>query len=184
MCIDYTNLNKAYPKDEYLLPCICQIINSTMSCELLSFLDVYSGYHQISLTINNEEKIVFITPFGIFYYTKMTFGLKSGGATYQECIHIILEPRIGRNVKAYIDDIVAKSKKHVDLLSDLKKIFDNLYKYKIMLNSKKCVFDVSSENCSPIWYRPGELMRTRRRWKPSNNYNHLVPEKKSRRCQI
>jgi hypothetical protein len=75
----------------------------------------------------------------------MTFGLKSGGATYQECIHIILEPRIGRNVKAYIDDIVVKSKKNVDLLSDLKKTFDNLYKYKMMLNSKKCVFDVSSE---------------------------------------
>jgi hypothetical protein len=56
MCIDYTSLDKACSKDEYPLPCICQIINSTSSRELLSFLDAYSGYHQISLVIDNEEK--------------------------------------------------------------------------------------------------------------------------------
>jgi hypothetical protein len=62
MCIDYTSLNKAYPKDEYPLPRIYQIVNSTTSCELLSFLYAYSSYHQISLTIDDEEKIAFITP--------------------------------------------------------------------------------------------------------------------------
>jgi hypothetical protein len=79
MCIDYTSLNKAYPKDEYPLPRICQIVDFTASCELLSLLDAYLGYHQISLTIDDEEKIAFITPFGIFCYTKMAFGLKNGG---------------------------------------------------------------------------------------------------------
>jgi hypothetical protein len=74
----------------------------------------------------------------------MAFGLKNGGATYQKCIHIILEPQIGRNVKAYIDDVVVKLKKRGDLLDDLKETFDNLHKYKMMLNSKKCVFSVSS----------------------------------------
>jgi hypothetical protein len=92
MCIDYTSLNKAYPKDEYPLPRICQIIYSTVSCELLSFLNAYLGYHKISLAIDDEEKIAFITPFGIFCYTKMAFGLKNGGTTYQKCIQIILEP--------------------------------------------------------------------------------------------
>jgi hypothetical protein len=82
MCIDYTSLNKACPKDEYPLSRICQIVDSTASCELLSFLDAYSGYHQISLAVDDEEKTTFITPFGIFCYTKMTFGLKNGGATY------------------------------------------------------------------------------------------------------
>jgi hypothetical protein len=91
MCIDYTNLNKACPKDEYPLPRICQIIDSATSYELLSFLDAYSGYYQIRLTIDNKEKIVFITPFGILCYTKMAFGLKNGGATYQKGIHIILK---------------------------------------------------------------------------------------------
>jgi hypothetical protein len=115
-----------------------------MTCELLLFLDVYSCYHQISLTTDDEEKILFITPFGIFCYTKMAFGLKNGGATYQKCVHIFLENQIGRNVEAYIDDIVVKSKKHGDLLDDLKETFNNLRKYKIMLNPKKCVFGVSS----------------------------------------
>jgi hypothetical protein len=88
--------------------------------------------------------MAFIIPFGIFYYTKMVFGLKNGGATYQKCIHIILEPQIGRNVEAYIDDVVVKLKKCGDLLDDLKETFDNLYKYKMMLDPKKCVFSVSS----------------------------------------
>jgi hypothetical protein len=74
----------------------------------------------------------------------MAFGLKNGGATYQKCIHIILEPQIGRNVEAYIDDVVVKSKKLGDLLDDLKENFDDLHKYKMMLNPKKCVFGVSS----------------------------------------
>jgi hypothetical protein len=82
MCIDYTSLNKACPKDEFPLPHICQIIDSTASCELLSFLDAYSSYHHISLALDDEEKTTFITPCGIFCYTKMAFELKNGGATY------------------------------------------------------------------------------------------------------
>jgi hypothetical protein len=56
MCIDYTSLNKPRPKDEYPLPRICQIVDSTISCELLSFLNDYSGYHQISIAIDDKEK--------------------------------------------------------------------------------------------------------------------------------
>jgi hypothetical protein len=77
MCIDCTSLNKVHPKDEYPLSCICQIIDSTTSCELLSFMDANSGYHQISLTMDDEEKTAFITSFRIFCYTKMAFGLKN-----------------------------------------------------------------------------------------------------------
>jgi hypothetical protein len=72
----------------------------------------------------------------------MTLGLKNGGATYQKCVHIILENQIERNVEAY-DDIVLKSKKHGDLLDDLKETFKNIRKYKMMLNSKKYLFGVS-----------------------------------------
>jgi hypothetical protein len=143
MCIDYTSLNKACPKDEYPPPRICQIMDFTTSCELLSFLDAYSGYHQISLAVDDKEKIVFITPFGIFCYTKLAFGLKYGGTTYQKCVHIVLESQIGKNVEAYIDGIVVKLKMQ-DLLDDLKETFDNLHKYKMMFNTKKCVFGVSS----------------------------------------
>jgi hypothetical protein len=145
MCIDYTSLNKGYLKDEYPLPHICQIVDSTTSCELLSFLDAYSGYHQISLVIDDEEKIAFITSFGGFCYTKMTFGLKNGGATYQKCVHTVLKSQIGRNFEAYIDDIVVKSEKSGDLLDDIKETFNNLRKSKMMLNHKKCVFSMSSD---------------------------------------
>jgi hypothetical protein len=112
------------------------------TCELLSFLDAYSGYHQISLATDDEEKTSFITPFRIFCYTKMAFGLKNrgGGATHPKYV----QNQIGRNVEACIDDIVVKLKNHWDLLDDLKEIFNNLRKYNMMLNRKKCVFDVSS----------------------------------------
>jgi hypothetical protein len=108
MCIDYTSLNKECPKDEYPLHRICQIVDSTDSCELLSFLYAYSWYHQISLAIDDEEKTAFIMPFRIFCYTKMAFELKNRGATYQKYVHIVLESQIGRNIEAYIDDIVLK----------------------------------------------------------------------------
>jgi hypothetical protein len=119
-------------------------VDSTASCELLSFLYAYSGYYQISLAVDDEEKTTFIMPFGIFCYTKIAFGLKNGGATYQKCVHTALKGQIGRNIKAYIDDIVVKSEKRGDLLDDLKETFDNLRKFKMMLNPKKCVFAVSS----------------------------------------
>jgi hypothetical protein len=144
MCIDYTSLNKVCPKDEYPLHHICQIMHSMVSCELLSFLDAYSGYHQTSLVIDDEGKTTFITSFGIFCYTKIEFRLKNGEATYQKCVHTVLEGRIGWNVEAYIDDIVVKSEKCGDLLDDLKETFDNLCKFKMMLNPKKCVFGMSS----------------------------------------
>jgi hypothetical protein len=73
----------------------------------------------------------------------MAFGLKNGGATYQKGIQIILETQIGRNVEAYIDDVVVKSKECRDLLDDLKETFGNLHKYKMMLNPKKYVLNVS-----------------------------------------
>jgi hypothetical protein len=74
----------------------------------------------------------------------MAFRLKNGGATYRKCIRTILEPQIGRNIKVYIDDVVVKLKRCGDLFDDLKETFDNLRKYKMMLNTKKYVFDVSS----------------------------------------
>jgi hypothetical protein len=82
MCIDYTDLNKHCPKDPSELPRIDQVVGSTAGCSILSFLDCYSGYHQINLAKEDEEKTAFITPFGAFCYTSMPFGIKNAGATY------------------------------------------------------------------------------------------------------
>jgi predicted DNA-binding protein (UPF0278 family) len=73
----------------------------------------------------------------------MAFGLKNGGDTYQKCVHIILEKQIERNIEAYIDNIVVKLKKRMDLLDNVKETFNNLHKYKMMFNPKKYMFSVS-----------------------------------------
>jgi hypothetical protein len=82
MCVDYTSLNKACPKVPFPLPRIDQIVDSTAGCELLCFLDTYSRYHQIKMEFD-QLATSFITPFGMFCYVTMPFGLQNEGATYQ-----------------------------------------------------------------------------------------------------
>jgi hypothetical protein len=140
MCIDYTSLNKACPKDPFALPRIDQVIDSTAGCDLLSFLDAYSGYHQIPLYQPDQIKTSFITPYGAYCYVTMPFGLKNAGATYQRTMQRCLQEQIGRNVHAYVDDVVVKTKQSSTLLDDLKETFANLRRYRIKLNPEKCTF--------------------------------------------
>ena len=109
VCVDYTNLNNACPKDSFLLPRIDQIVDFTARQEMLSFLDAFSGYHQIPMSSTDEEKTAFITPHGLYCYKVMPFGLKNAGATYQRLMTKIFKPLVGRIVEVYIDDIEVKS---------------------------------------------------------------------------
>jgi hypothetical protein len=111
VCIDYTSLNKHCPKDPFPLPRIDQIIDSTVGCARLSFLDTYSGYNQIKLKKEDEEKMAFITPYDIFCYEVMPFGLQNAGATYQMMMQNCLGSQIGRNIQVYIDDVVITTRK-------------------------------------------------------------------------
>ena len=86
MCVDYTGLNKACLKDHFPLPHIDQVVDSTLGCEILSFLDAYSGYHQIMMKESDQLATSFITPYGSYCYVTMPFGLKNAGATYQWCM--------------------------------------------------------------------------------------------------
>jgi hypothetical protein len=142
MCIDYTSLNKACPKDPFALPRIDQVIDCTAGCDLLSFLDAYSGYHQILLFQPDQIKTSFITPYGAYCYVTMPFGLKNTGATYQRTMQRCLQGQIGRNVHAYVDDVVVKTKQSDTLLDDLKETFANLRRYRMKLNLEKCTFGV------------------------------------------
>nr|CAE05822.1 OSJNBa0028M15.14 [Oryza sativa Japonica Group] len=144
MCVDFIDLNKACPKDHFPLPRIDQLVDSTAGCELLSFLDAYSGYHQISMAKEDEEKTAFITPFGVFCYIKMLFGLITAGNTFQRTVQGALNDQLGNNVEAYIDDIVVKTKTSDSLIDDLRETFDNLRRYCLMLNPEKCMFGVPS----------------------------------------
>jgi hypothetical protein len=91
MCIDYTSLNKACPKDSFALSHIDQVIDSTAGCDLLSFLDAYSGYHQIPLYQPDQIKTSFITPYRAYCYVTMPFGLKNARATYQRTMQRCLQ---------------------------------------------------------------------------------------------
>jgi hypothetical protein len=144
MCVDYTDLNKAYKNDPFGLPRTDQVVDSIAGCSLLSFLDCYSGYHHIPLKVEDQIKTSFITLFGTFCYTTMPFGLKSAGATYQRGIQWCLHSQIGRNAEAHVDDVVVKTRVEEGLISDLAETFDNLRKFKMKLNPEKCTFSVPS----------------------------------------
>ena len=109
MCVDYMGLNKACPKDPFPLPRIDQVVDSTSGCETLCFLDAYSGYQQIMMKESDQLVTSVITPFGLFCYATMMFGLKNKGATYQLCMLKCFGDLIEQTVEAYMDDIVVKS---------------------------------------------------------------------------
>jgi hypothetical protein len=89
-------------------------------------LDAYSGYNQIKLKKEDEKKTAFITPYGVFCYQVMSFGLKNAGATYQRMMQNCLGSQIGRNIQVYIDDVVIATREEESLISDLAETFDNL----------------------------------------------------------
>jgi hypothetical protein len=144
ICVDYIDLNKACRKDRFGLPRIDQVVDSTTGCSLLSFLDCYSRYDQIPLKEEDQIKTSFITSFGAFCYTNMPFRLKSTGATYQRGLQRCLHSQLGCNAKAYVDDVVIKTQEDEGCISGLVKTFNNLRKFKMMLNPEKCTFGVPS----------------------------------------
>jgi hypothetical protein len=108
---------------------IDQVIDSMAGCVVLSFLDCYLGYHQIALKEEDQIKIVFITPFGAYAYTTMSFGLKNAGATYQRAIQFCLADKLHHNIEAYMDDVVIKTRSHDKFIPDLEETFNSLRKF-------------------------------------------------------
>lgn len=142
MCIDFRDLNKACPKDHYLLPRIDQLVDSTAGCEMLSMMDASQGYHQIALSPADQSKVSFITSSGTYCYVVMPFGLKNAGATYQRLVDAMFEDQLGRNMEVYVDDILVKSTKAATHLRDLEETFRTLRRYGMKLNPGKCAFGV------------------------------------------
>ncbi|GKV33270.1 hypothetical protein SLEP1_g41798 [Rubroshorea leprosula] len=144
MCIDYTNLNNACPKDCYPMPSIDKLVEAASGNESLSLLDAYSGYHQVPMAPEDEEKTSFYAGDEIYCYVMMPFGLKNAGATYQKMVTIVFRAQIGKNLEVYVDDIVVKSLKAENHLADLDETFNNLRKNQVRLNPAKCIFGVES----------------------------------------
>jgi hypothetical protein len=143
MCIDYTSLNKACPKDPYPLPRIDQIVDSTSGCDLLSFLDAYSGFHQIQMSRQDKKHTAFVTVDGLYCYVVMPYGLKNALPTFVRAMSKTFGDLIRDRVEVYVDDIVVKTKRGSTLVEDLTLVFDKLRATRTKLNPDKCVFGVS-----------------------------------------
>ena len=145
ICIDYTDLNKACPKDSFPLSKIDQLVDATTVHQLLSFIDAFSRYNQIQMASKDEEKIAFVTNKGLYCYKVIPFGLKNAGATFQRLVNKVFEKQLGRNMETYVDDMIVKSLQKEDHLEDLKESFEALRRHRMKLNPSKCVFDVTSD---------------------------------------
>ena len=110
VCVEYTDLNDACPKDSFPLPRINQIVDASAGHGMLSFLKAFSGYHQIPMHPPDAEKTSFITPRGLHCYNVMPFGVKNAGATYQRLVTKMFRSLLGNTMEVYIDDMLVKSK--------------------------------------------------------------------------
>ncbi|XP_021999239.1 uncharacterized protein LOC110896105 [Helianthus annuus] len=151
MCIDFSDLNNACPKDCYPLPEIDFKIDSLASFRLKCFLDAYKGYHQIQMALGDEDKTTFVTNEGLFCYTKMPFRLKNVGVTYQRLMDKAFKDQIGRNLEIYVDDLVIKSEAEDNMIDDILETFTRLRSINLKLNPKKCSFGLEEGKFLGVW---------------------------------
>jgi ribonuclease HI len=144
VCVDFTDLNKACPKDPFPLPHIDSMVDATAGHEMLTFMDASSGFQQIQMEPSDQEDTAFMTPTGIYCYIAMPFGLRNAGATYQRLVNMMFKDQLGDTMEVYIDDMVVKSKKAETHLQDLATAFSILDQYNMKLNPSKCHFGVEA----------------------------------------
>ena len=144
VCVDFRDLNKASPKDDFPLPHIDMLVDSTAGHPMLSFMDGFSGYNQILMAPEDVEKTSFITEWGTYCYRVMPFGLKNAGATYQRAATTLFHDMIHKDVEVYVDDMIVKSQGRADHLAALQRFFERIRQFRLRLNPKKCTFGVTS----------------------------------------
>lgn len=127
--MDFTDLNKTYPKDSFPLPKIGQLVDFTAGHSLFNFIDALSGYNLIPLHEQDQEHIAFIANQGLFCYKVMPFGLKNTCATYQRLVNKVFKSLIGRTIEVYIDNMITKSEDPVEHVMHLKETLELFKKY-------------------------------------------------------
>jgi hypothetical protein len=144
--VDFKNLNRATPKDEYPMPVADLLINSTLGNNVISFLDDNAGYNQIFMAKEHVNKTAFRCPgfVGLFEWVVMTFGLKNASATYQRAMNLIFHNLLGVLMEVYINDVVVKSVGFEEHMTDLKMLLERMKKYGLRMNPLKCAFGVTS----------------------------------------
>nr|CBG76268.1 OO_Ba0005L10-OO_Ba0081K17.19 [Oryza officinalis] len=146
VCIDFRDLNKATPKDEYPMPQADLLVDAASGHKIISFMDGNAGYNQIFMAEEDVHKTAFRCPgaIGLYEWVVITFGLKNAGATYQRAMNYIFHDLIGSLIEVYIDDVVVKSREYDMHLADLRKVLERAKKYGLKMNPNKCAFGVSA----------------------------------------
>ncbi|RVW98926.1 Transposon Ty3-I Gag-Pol polyprotein [Vitis vinifera] len=142
--VDFRDLNKASPKDDFPLPHIDLLVYNTAGHSMLCFMDGFPGYNQILMALEDMEKTTFITKWGAYCYKVMPFGLKNVGATYQRVATTLFHDMMHKDVEVYVDDMIVKSQGRADHLGALERFFERIRKFRLRLNPKKCAFGVTS----------------------------------------
>jgi hypothetical protein len=130
-------------RDDFPLARIDQIVDSAIGCDIMALLDYFSGYHQIWLHREDEEKTSFITPFDTYCYMRIPEGLRNVGPTFCRMTKVALKDQVGWNIFSYVDDIVVASKEKASYISDLTETFTNMREAKLKLSPEKCAFGVT-----------------------------------------
>jgi hypothetical protein len=144
--VDFSNLNRATPKDEYPMSVVEMLINAAAGNKILSFMDGNASYNKIFMALKDIHKTAFRVPgaVGLFEYVVMTFRLKNAGATYQRAMNYIYHDLIGKLVEIYITDVVVKSTLTRKHLGNLCQVFEQTRRFELKMNLKKCAFGVSA----------------------------------------
>jgi len=146
VCIDFRDLNKATPKDEYPMPIADMLINEASGHRVISFFDGNIGNNQIFMAEEDTSKTAFRCPgfVGLFEWVVMTFSLKNAGATYQRATNLIFHDLLGVILEMYIDDSVINSAGLDHHLADLRFALERMRQYGLKMNPLKCAFGVSA----------------------------------------
>jgi len=129
MYVDYRDLNKASPKDNFPLPHIDTLVDNTTGYSLFSFMDGFSRYNQIKMDPEDMEKTTFITLWGTFFYKVTPFVLKNAEATYQRAMVTLFHDMMHKEIEVYVNDMIAKSQTKKEHIEVLKKLFLRLRKF-------------------------------------------------------
>jgi hypothetical protein len=186
ICMDFRNLNRATPKDEYLVPVADLLIDSASGNKVISFLDGNACYNQIFMAKEDVSKTTFYCSgfVGLFKWVVMTLGLKNAGATYQRAMNLIFYDLLGVLMEVYIDDVVVKSVGFEEHMTDLKLPLERMKKYGLWMNPLNCTFGATSGRYFRFIVHDAAYKSTPRKLSPSGRLENQCGRKTSKSCSV